>query len=493
MASCPIVYVLLLAGFECLLGVRPDTLESPLLVAGVKGHDGDTGVLAVNHRGIILRNTTAPHGSHIPHLGVSSPAGLLEMLQSAAPVMPKKPSSASGSLQPHDVLVFYGILYTVGLLIFLCFRYLEPVKINCSRLLRQVAVFYWRWSRLAPIGGSCCLYLLADVLATAGGQGEDRGQLCWKAALLVSSALFNAIWHNRFYAWLDSKVDGGEGLRGRLKQAATMSVFHLVIYLPLAVPFFLIIADFFNRTFNDAVANCTTSALAAIPKHIGDSTSLAAEQLAASYGWSVMFWPGSNAVNFSLVQSWSPGFRSTWDGIVAVLWNAYVLAAQRADPVAVGPMIADRNALTPDLKKQAPSMDCKKSSAVAIAYLIAEFIYYTIEYTYFFIRWVIFTSKTQSWLFGCYVKRHIWEAWCVFCYICRNLYMLSWTLVSWCCTIVWRILMVPFQLFDQIKWYIGMFFVPRMWDYDKCPCPKAAFDSSWTTPGVIYTGTLFGK
>jgi len=515
MASRLIFYLLFLYGFEGSLGVRPDSLEPPSLVPGGSENRSDDDVLAVNHRGIIHRDhtvvearslnasgtrATQPPATHqyrvqtAESLPAPGTGGLLQLLQGGHHF---KPTAPTASLKPNDVLIFYGLVYTIGLGVYLCFRYLEAVKVNFSRILRQVAVVYWRWSRLAPMAASCCLFVIADLLAQAAGTAPDRGGICWMIALLFTSAAYNASWHHYFYSWLDSKVDEGEGVRGRVKQVAMMVGLHLVMYLPVAVPFFLILVDFLNRTFNDAVVNCSTSALASIPHNIGESTALAAEQLASSYGWSFIFWPASSVINFSLVQSWAPGFKSTWDAIMVVLWNSYMLIMSgSSDPVAVGPMLADRDALTPELKKQAPSIDCQKYSAVVIAYDIVDTCFITtkitVEYTYYFIHWSLLTSKTESYRFGCYVKRHIWEFWCVICYITRQLYMLTWTLISYFCTIVWRLLMIPFKMFDAVKWYIGLFFVPRFWDYDSCPCMTANFDKSWTQPGVIYTGTLLG-
>jgi hypothetical protein len=31
--------------------------------------------------------------------------------------------------------------------------------------------------------------------------------------------------------------------------------------------------------------------------------------------------PLGNLINFVLIQTWSPGFKSTWDAIMTVLWS----------------------------------------------------------------------------------------------------------------------------------------------------------------------------
>jgi len=507
--------------FESSLSLRPDSTQTAALVAEGKGKLSGDAVLAVTGRGTLHQDHGNSHGSAArPHVGhpprpfaagllssaegnsSSAPlhtpqGGLIELQQSHQHIKPTAPAT---DLKPNDVVIFYGILYTAALATFMCFRYLQSVKVNCSWLMRQVAVTYWRWSRLAPICASCVLFMLADLLAQAAGTTEDHGHMCWKTSLLVSSALFNAVWHHVFYTWLDGKAEEGEGFRGQAKQMAIMQGLHLLVYLPIAVPFYIILTDFFNRTLHDAVTNCSISALAAIPRNLGESTTLAAGQLASSYSWSLVFWPASNLINFAVVQMWSPGFKSTWDGIVVVLWNAYILALHSvratSDPMAVGPMLANRDALTAELKKQAATVDCSKSSFYAIGSLIVDGTWlvtkYTVENAYFFSRWFCVTSKTGTYNLGCYIRSHIWNAWCVNCYIWRKLYMLLWTVMSYVCTITWRLLMIPFKMFDAIKWYVGLFFVPKLWDYDNCPCMKANFDSSWTNPGVIYDGTLFG-
>jgi hypothetical protein len=242
------------------------------------------------------------------------------------------------------------------------------------------------------------------------------------------------------------------------------------------------------------MTNCSTSAVVAIPYNLGESTTLAAAQVADSYGWSFLFWPGSNLVSFTLVHHWAPGFKSTWDGIAVVLWNGFALAWTNHVPVAVGPTLADRVALNSGLKVT-PSVDCQKGSATKITegimYVIYEIIKYTTEYTYFFTRWTSLTSKTESYEFSCWVKRKLWEIWCMICWIVRKIYMLICTLNSYVCFIIYRILVIPFKLFDSIKWYILLPFIPRLWDYDSCPCFAANFDASWTDPGVIYNGTMF--
>jgi hypothetical protein len=359
-------------------------------------------------------------------------------------------------------------------------------------------MFYWRYPRLTPIGASCALYLIADIIGEASGKQADQGGACWKLALIFAAALYNGIWHGWFYRMLDTIFpESDDGLlRSGIKRVALMLLAHLVFYLPVGVPLFLAISDFFRRTFFDASSNCISSAIVAIPGDLGKSTEVAANLAASSYGWSAIFWQLSNVLNFTVVQMWSPPFKSTWDGIVVVLWNLYILAFP-GEAVGVGPLLADRDALTQLPATQAASTNCDITSLHAIflgiygiiyytLYILWRAVYYTGLYTYYFFGWLMFEKRQgESW-----TARKTWELWCVLCYLVRITYMFLWVIISWGCTIVWRILMFPLVVFDRIKWYIGFFFIPRFWDYDACPCPGYDFPATWTWNSIIWDGTL---
>jgi len=397
------------------------------------------------------------------------------------------------------VLRFYGFIYAIGLGVYLFFRYCEPVKGHLSRGLRQVAMFYWRWSRLAPLVACCFLFVLADLLAQLARPAatDGVGLMRWEIALILASALFNATWHTWFYSWLDRQVEEGEDLTGKLKETALKTLLHSVIYLPLTVPVFFIVVNWITRSLKDSVVNCSTSMVVGIPYNIGESTELASKQLASSFSGSFILWPGSSLINFTFIQQWSPGFKSTFDGIVMVLWNSYILAAQgagdAAGPVAVGPALADRAELTADLKVDA-SVDCSRFSACAIARWIVESIwsaiYWSALYLFYFLQWCFFTTKTGLYLTGCFIQRKTWETWCVFCFCCRWIFMGVCKLMSFSCTVTYYILIIPFKMIEAIKYFIGLWFLPRFWDYDTCPCWKAEFGSNWTAPGVIYDGSF---
>jgi hypothetical protein len=202
---------------------------------------------------------------------------------------------------------------------------------------------------------------------------------------------------------LDRQVEEGEDLTGKLKETALKMLLHSVIYLPLTVPVFFIVANWITRSLKDSVVNCSTSMVVGIPYNIGESTELASKQLASSFSGSFILWPGSSLINFTFIQQWSPGFKSTFDGIVMVLWNSYILAAQgagdAAGPVAVGPALADRAELTADLKVDA-SVDCSRFSTYAIARWIVESIwsaiYWSVLYLFYFLQWCFFHHQDWS-------------------------------------------------------------------------------------------------
>jgi len=403
----------------------------------------------------------------------------------------------SDSIGYLHVLIFYGLLYSVAFILWLCFRYQQAFKVNVSRVMRQIAMFYWRNPRLTPIGASCVLYFLADIFGEVAGRQADQGGACWKIALILAAALYNGLWHSWFYRTLDTIfADGEDGIRHGIKRVILMSLAHLVLYLPVGVPFFLAVSDFFRRTFYDAESNCISSSVVAIPTNLGLSTTVAANLVATSYGWSAVFWQLSNVLNFTVVQMWSPPFKSTWDGIIVVLWNLYILAFP-GEPVGVGPLLADRDVLTQEPAKQAASTNCDHTSLYAVFLGIYGIVYYALyilwrltyhigEYTYYFLCWLLYEKRNgQHW-----TARKTWELWCVLCYLVRITYMLAWLVLSWGCTIAWRIVMFPLVIFDRLKWYMGMFFVPRFWDYDACPCPGYEFDASWTWTAIIWDGSL---
>lgn len=531
MDRCFVLFLILFHVFDGNLAVRNDDDRAATWSLTVAGNKSDDRTLTVSHRGIVHHD----NGSHGVRQGNSTKAtsetrlhvergvstvttsasqtalgGLLELLHRGSHV--KVAAAPDVTLKFHDILIFYGIVYTLGCLTWLGFRYLEPVKVNFSKALRQVAMTYWRWSRLAPIIACSALYVLADMLAVEVGSHDDKGEWCWKFALLAATAIYNSVCQRRFYLWLDGLVEEGEGWRHKVKQVAMMQGAHLFIYLPLGVPFFIILADFFNRTASDTLTNCSTSALAGIPRHLVDSTAMAAEQLPLSFSSSLMFWPASNLINFVLIQTWSPGFKSTWDAIMTVLWNAYLVAkSESGSPVAVGPILANRDVVTPDLQKQESSLDCKRFSLSAIFWFITDVLVWIANTTYKICAWILRTLrwawhkwcvfcvdtyhmiKTFLYLTGCYTKRKTWESWCVGCYIVRWLYIITWTLVSYVCSIIYRLITIPFKMFDSVKWYIGFFWVPRLWNYDQNICPQANFSQNWTQAGVIWDGEIFGN
>jgi len=530
MERCFVVYLILSHSLEGNLGVRPDSDERWSLVAG-QGNQSNDGALTVTHLGVVHRNRRA-HGnstavSHAPPpkngdgtnivpapptrpgLGVHSVGGsLLEILRGGRHMKAQPANDVpTRTLKSHDVLIFYGIIYTLSLIIFLSFR-MDAVKVNFSRLLRQVAMLYWRWSRLAPIIACSTLHVLADLLAVEAGIG-NKNELCWKFALIATTAVYNNVYHQRFYEWIDANIVNGyiadgEGWLDKLKQVGMMQAAHLFLYLPLGVPFFILMADLINRAANDAVDHCATSALAGLPRHIVDSTGMAAQQLPFSYSASLIFWPASNYINFLVIQQWSPGFRSTWDAFMVVLWNGYVLSVKSDSPVAVGPMLTNRDAVVPDLKSQEASLDCNRFSLSAMLQSITEGFFWLVKTTYetlksAFYKLYVFCMntyhfiKTNLYLLGCYIKRKIWETWCIGCYIVRRVYILTWTLASFVCSISYRIFTIPFKIFESIKWYILMPFIPKLWDYESNPCPQANFDKSWTEVGVIWDGEPFGN
>merc|ERR1719162_30751 len=106
-------------------------------------------------------------------LGLHSKRGsLLEILRGdhdtqaiSANIVPTR------ELKSHDVLIFYCIVYALCLIIFLSFR-MASVKVNFSRILRQIAILYWRWSRLAPMIACSTLHVLADLFAVQAGIGN---------------------------------------------------------------------------------------------------------------------------------------------------------------------------------------------------------------------------------------------------------------------------------------------------------------------------------
>mmetsp|Transcript_71162 Transcript_71162/g.123453 ORF Transcript_71162/g.123453 Transcript_71162/m.123453 type:complete len:514 (+) Transcript_71162:81-1622(+) len=428
--------------------------------------------------------------------------GQKSLLQSS--VRPRHRKPTAGDVKPVDLAIFFGSVYAFLAVVYLvCFRSVDVMKVNASRALRQVAFLYWRHARLAPIISSAVLYVLADFAVM------PTSNLSWPLALAGSGAIYNAVWHRFFYEWLDSQLGEGEDWWTGFKKVVAIQFLHTVVYLPIGILGWLISMVFLYRAASDGETHCTASMLAGFPTHLEVSLDVAGAQLASAFEASVMFWPLSNLINFSIIQMWSPGFRTTWDGIMALLWNLYVAAAGD-DPAAVGPILTDIQTLS---KQQTDSSaDCDKLSFKALAEDLWEFTCYmwsqivfvsetTAQYTQeayeyckeqteIFLHWLWENIKLYSWLTKCWIERKTWESWCVFCFLSRWLYIIWCKALAELCSLSWKLWCLPFQMFENVKWYMALGFIPTPFIADPCPCPKAEFDKSWEDVGVIWDGDL---
>lgn len=435
------------------------------------------------------------------HGAISSGAhGRHSLLQSSARPRHRHRKPNDGEMNPVDLAIFFGSVYALFAVVYVvCFRSMDAIKVNASRALRQVAFLYWRYSRLAPIISSAVLYVFADFAVM------PTDDLSWLLALAGSGALFNAVWHRPFYEWLDNRLGEGEDWWTGLKKMVAMLFLHTVVYLPLGIVGWLISLVFLYRAASDAESHCAASALAGIPTHLEVSIEDAGAQLEGAFKASVMFWPLSNLFTFSIVQMWSPAFRTTWDGIMILLWNLYVAAAGD-DPRGVGPFLVDIQTLSQ--QKTDSSVDCKDltfevltkdlvdfllyiwSLCETAAQYTQEFLEYCKEQTEIFLQWAWENIQLYSWLTKCWIERKTWESWCVFCFLVRWLYIGVCKALAELCRLSWKLWILPFQWFDSIKFYIGLFFIPTpLFNYD-CPCPTGEFDDSWEDRGVIWDGDL---
>jgi len=398
------------------------------------------------------------------------------------------PEPANGMANPVHVLVFYPLLYvTFAILYVLCFKLAERVRLFCAIMLRRVALVYWRFPRLAPITASCFLFGLSGYLAQLKGFGNSQDST-WVLAI-AACGLFYTICPVLFYEWMG----GMQGIdlkspKQWMGRIIYVQLFHLLLYLPLAVVLFIVLSEVSFRSAVNASEQCIVSSFVALPGNFGASTAVVHRRALAAYKASLLFWPLSNLVSFSLVQQWSPSFGSSWDGIVGVFWNLYLLIADARShtaPPAIGPIL-DSSHEDP-VQKQEAAVDCSTNTLKARGeqlYDLARLAARAVGDASRAVLGALWEITKYIWALICQCAHYAWELikartndLGVFLYWLAG-YILRWFLYCilvafwFACRCSWWIFALPFRLFDTFKWYMPpLMLIPQIVDYAACPCP----------------------
>ncbi|CAE7529276.1 unnamed protein product [Symbiodinium pilosum] len=251
---------------------------------------------------------------------------------------------------------------------------------DASRLLKVVALKLHKDKIFMQLFCTAGLFGLADLLAQRVRSYHEKSNLQdgykiggwdWRytLAIMACACLFQVAILGRFYDYCDARFGVATTWQAALLKAVKMQTAFTFGYLPLGVFLYALLICFLFESFADSTDNCGPSAIAGLPFNFGSSVVQAVELWPGDYLQAMVFWPPSHAVNYVLIQRWSPNFRPIFDGVVVLFWNTFVLGGG-ADREAVGPTLFGP---APGPKAKVPSsVDCSKHSFAEMGRWIAQ-------------------------------------------------------------------------------------------------------------------------
>lgn len=317
-------------------------------------------------------------------------------------------------------------------------------------------------------------------------------------AVAAASAVLHGGVLNELYIRLDARWGTPLDIASGVGRVLAMQAVFLFLWLPASALAFGAAAGFLYRTMSDETQRCTAAAFAGLPWHFAGSLELQGERWEHTVFTSSVFWLPSHAASYWFHQRWTPNFRTTWDGVVALLWNAYLLTEATGSP-AVGPLLSGA---AQSIAKWPMFADCGTWSVAAmtvstrkrIALITDKVVAHSVAAWRRFYRWCFDMVHAIS------VAWRIWHTvvawlWCNAGYYLRKLvFMLClgflWALIA-ARIAAYLVVMLVFKLlaalcggFDQVKTFLMLWFVPSFFPYKSCPhCPLWPPNGTW--PGDV--------
>jgi len=408
---------------------------------------------------------------------------------------------------------FYAILYSIALIVYIFMRVMECLRVQIlrmffTRVLKQISTFYGSRPRLMPMAAAACLFGLGDALAqksTSYG-GDWQASRSWNVHLTLGVAATSAVLHggvlNELYSQLDARWGTPTDLSSGVGRVVVLQAVFLFVWLPILALVFGTVAGFLYRTTLDETMRCTAAAVAGIPWHLRSSLALHADHWRDTVVASSVFWPPSHAASYWFTQRWTPNFRTTWDGVVALLWNAYLLAATTREtsppPAAVGPLLPAGGVTRGVIAAWPAFADCGAWSVAAMTASVQGYAALLARRAgeYGGAAW-------RRFYVGCVgVLRVVGAAWRVWHRLvawlwCNGGYILAMTRYALCLAVLWLIvsarvtaymgILILFKMlyclcagFDKVKGVLMLWFVPEFFPYTSCPhCPVWPPQGTW--------------
>ncbi|KAF4735328.1 hypothetical protein FOZ63_008617 [Perkinsus olseni] len=164
---------------------------------------------------------------------------------------------------------------------------------------------------------SLACYALSDLIAQRADDTDikrSHGDIDKRRLLSVAlcGPILSGICLTKLYRNLDRFLGSGH----TFNVASRKILFMQIVYMPFSVPAFIFLSSTFNALFNgEGFATACTEA-SAVTK----------QRWKEAYWTSWFVWPISDAFNFTVMQRRMPAARPTWDAVVMVGWNAYLIS-----------------------------------------------------------------------------------------------------------------------------------------------------------------------
>jgi hypothetical protein len=249
--------------------------------------------------------------------------------------------------------------------------------------------------------------------------------------------------------YLDEQLGEATTLQALATRALILEAVFLLGLLVL-VPLYSTTATFLYYTFADATQQCGAAAFMGVVGNVGNSLSLESPSWVGTISASGAFWPPGHLVTFVLLHRWQPDFRTSWDGLVAVSWNTFLMAylslgalegtkdTCAVPAAAIGPLLT---ALPPEPKEgREAAADCSRWSVAAVLRRIWDTFVGILQaicetiWKYLCIAWRVFLD----------VSAFLWKWTCIIAEWCKvNIKAFSW----WC-----------YRTFRVTCWYLWYLF-----------------------------------
>lgn len=218
-----------------------------------------------------------------------------------------------------------------------------------------------------------------------------------------------------------------------------------LVYLPASVVAFTYLSSALYGLLTETSKDCVLAALLDAPRNLWLT---GPQHLAASLVASEALWLPGHTVSYVVVYRWCPEARTAVDGIFALTYNLYLWLGHRPGRSAVGPLLITS---APSLAAQnghGPAVDCERWNLRSVAE-----------------RWIVQPIFGLCALMLTAVKC----VWFLLCSLLRSTYVAT-MLVLWAAVFLpWKLLGAPFVLWDKIKGFVLLGFIPGFFPYNLEP------------------------